>query len=199
MTGHTTSKTGYSVVVTLKVESNDGHQAVACCSLCGMSKSLLGFYSQHVHTNDQLTERSLFSCKHTTAVIQRRLAKYDFDCSIRNDPQASKNVASTMQLYTSGSLKDGWITGPETLHSKGRLGIFISVEYEIFLFAIQKQSDSSTYRYHCFRCSKHSCHHSSHIAAPDSEIPEHIKPIRLQTRPLDNIISKDKYPCIPCY
>lgn len=190
---YTQRKKGFAAVIIMKLKTNSGYQAVGCCSIC-FSKQLLWFYALSNHESEVLNETHLFNCRHTTAAVQKRLATDGFQCSIRNDHENSKNALSSMTPY-SERLEPGWIPLNAKSNPKGRLGVYISQEYRIHVFASQKQK-TGTLKHYCFQCSKYGCHHAGTIThALDGEIPDVIEPITLSVPPLDDLKSKKRYPC----
>lgn len=188
-----TRQPGYSAVFAFSITTKSGLSPVACCSVC-ISKDLVSFFALKNHSDSTISESHIFSCRHTTAVVQQSLADNNFNCSIYNQKLAFQQISTIWGPYAY-NLVPGWYLFDVATHPKGRLGVYLSNCYSTFVFATQRQQ-TGTMRHFCFLCKKYSCHHTQTITHElDASVPDSIQTIRLPARPLDSLLSKAVYPC----
>jgi hypothetical protein len=186
----------------MKVRTKAGYAAISVCSVC-FSKTLLAFYALKDHSSEIITSDAVFSCCHTEAVTQNRLALARFECATRNDNRSWEDVGKTICNYKD-SLQPGWISQlTNGVSEKGQVNVYISDEYNMLLFAVTVSCTGTT-QYWCFVCCKSGCHHAGEITHPlignpDNAIPQTLRKIRLPAAALTNMKSKKRYPCKEVY
>lgn len=184
---------GFAVLFLFKVITKNGERAVSSCSIC-FSRELLGFFALNDHSQGEFDDGHLFGCRHSLAVTQRILAGAGYDCSFRDDIRSSQRILTELVPYTE-RLVPGWLHFQSTLHSKGKLCVYVTNDYTAHLFASQRQS-SGTLRHYCFLCFKNFCHHSSTICHDIEQlVPDAIPVFKFPPKPLKNLVSKTPYPC----
>lgn len=190
--GNLQTRPGYTAVMIINVPSKSGITPVTCCSSC-VSRELLGYFCLNDHHAVQFTHQHIFSCEHTTVAVQRTLATSGVNCSVRDDFVAVQKLAEILDPYQL-QIQPGWhhTTG---ISSKGLLSVYITANYSMRIYGVEKLR-SGEYRYYCHSCASDKCHHRSEITEEyTGNAPETVQYVRLPAKPLDNLISKQLYPC----
>lgn len=187
------STNAYIAVLLIKLSCKTGSVVVACCSKC-FSKQLIGFYCLGQHEDSVFGVQDLFGCVHSTAAVQHHLQFHGQNCSIRNDESAMKTLCQIMQPY-SGEFSPGWFVSTKQLSKRGMINVYLNDEYRIHVLGAETV-ENETIRYFCFQCSKFGCHHCSTIVEHVENTVKTIHKIYIPPPPLNNLVSKEKYPCM---